>query len=172
MARMQWRLVAEIVKSHGRSGEVVATPVAGLPPLLYVGLHVACVPPQLRRNRFHTIVHTSSEGAGQLIGLSDVDNISEAQELVGCSLLAPVYELPKDLPPSFDELLERQVIDRRYGDLGVITHILEGPANNVWVVQKANKEVLVPAVDTFIKELPTQGPIVVELPSGLVEERR
>ena len=168
MARKHWRLVAGITKTHGKSGEVVATPVAGLPPLLYAGMHVACVPPVLKRDRFHRIDHVTNAGSGQLILLSDVTSISDAQVLVGHYLLAPVKELPDDLGPALDELVGRQVADHAYGELGRICEIMIGPANDVWVVRQGNKEVLIPAIDEFIDELPTQGVIHVHLPDGLV----
>ncbi len=168
MARKHWRLVAGITKTHGKGGEVVATPVAGLPPLLYAGMHVACVPPVLKRDRFHRIHHVTNAGSGQLISLSDVTSISDAQALVGHCLLALVEELPDDLGPTLDELLGRHVADRRYGELGHISEIMVGPANDVWVVRQGNKEVLIPAIDEFIDALPAQGVIHVHLPDGLV----
>ncbi len=168
MARKHWRLVAGITKTHGKGGEVVAAPVAGLPPLLYDGMHVACVPPVLKRDRFHRINHVTNAGSGQLISLSDVTSISDAQALVGHSLLASVEELPADLGPALDELMGRQVMDRTYGELGRISEIMVGPANDVWVVRQGNKEVLIPAIDEFIDELPAQGVIRVNLPDGLV----
>ena len=44
-----------------------------------------------------------------------------------------------------------------------------GPANDVWVIDGPFGEVLVPVVDEVVVEVPDAGPIIVSVPSGLVD---
>ena len=62
----------------------------------------------------------------------------------------------------------REVRDTEHGSLGEITEVLVGPTQNVWVIEGPFGQVLMPAVDEFIKEAPVEGPITVSIPQGLL----
>ncbi len=171
MQRRRWRLVARVVKTHGKKGEVVVTPVHGLPALLSEGMQVACVPPLLSRDRFHRVTGVQTEGgAGELVSLTGVSDLNDARGLVGASILVPADELPDEVELKGPEAwIGRIVHDRRSGDLGEINEVMVGRGNDVWVVDGPYGEVLVPVVDEFIVDAPEDGPIEVDLPDGLVE---
>lgn len=159
------------MKSHGTKGEVVTVPVNGLPLLLHEGLEVAIVPPPLRGSRWHTVRRVSAGGSGQLAALSGVRDLAGARDLVGSTLLARETDLPEDLllhdPVSLVGLAVR---DARLGELGLIEEVMQGPANDVWVVRGESGEVLVPVVDEVvlgIVEEADEDVIEVELPRGL-----
>lgn len=46
-----YRVIARVVKAHGKKGEVVTVPVHGLPSLMHEGLSVCVVPPRLKGPR-------------------------------------------------------------------------------------------------------------------------
>ena len=171
MQRRRWRLVARVVKTHGRKGEVVVTPVHGLPALLSEGMQVACVPPQLSRDRFHTVIDVETGGgSGELVSLSGVNDLNGARALVGSSVLAPEDELPDEVRIEGPETwIGRTVSDRRLGSLGEIVEVMVGRASDVWAVAGPYGEVLVPVVGEFIVGVPEDGDIEVDLPDGLVE---
>lgn len=162
--RERYRVIARVEKPHGRRGEVVTVPVHGLPSLVREGLTVAVVPPQLKGSRWHTVESVEEDArAGQLVGLSGVDKIGEAEELVGRYLLARREDLPDDLElRDAARLVGRRVADEATGLAGVIDEVMVGPANDVWVVLTDDGgEVLLPVIASVVGEVPEEGPIVV-----------
>jgi 16S rRNA processing protein RimM len=160
-----------VEKPHGKRGEVVTVPVHGLPLMLHEGMRIACVPPLLKRDRWHEVnAVTSGGGTGALVELSGVSCIADAEELVGCTILADVADLPEGYEMhDLDALLGRSVTDEVYGDLGEITEILVGQVHDVWVIEGRFGEVLIPAVPEIVEELPLEGAILVRVPVGTVD---
>lgn len=149
----------------------MAVPVHGLPLVLHEGLDVTVVPPRLKGPRQRMVVSCSGDEAGQLVRLSGVDDLGAASELVGRTLLVAEGDLPEwfalhDVPT----LIGREVRDERLGDLGTIGEVMRGPANDVWVVEGPLGEVMVPVVEAYVVELPSDGDIVVSLPASLVPD--
>ena len=149
----------------------MTVPVHGLPSLVREGLEVACVPPALRGSRWHRVESVSADDrAGALVRLSGVDALDAAEELVGKTLLARVSDLPADLALHDPQrLLGRAVTDATLGELGTISEVMCGPANDVWAVEGTFGEVLLPVVDAVVSEVPDEGPIPVRVPAGLVD---
>lgn len=144
-------------------------PAAGLPLLLVCGLRVAAVPPALYGNRWHEVQTVRTDGAKQLVALSAVSSLGQAHELVKCWLLASEADLPTNLAwHDASRLVGREVADERLGALGHIEEVLEGPANDVWVVRGPYGEVLLPAVPEIVCDLPDVGPVCVVAPHGLI----
>lgn len=165
-----YRSIARIVKTHGRKGEVVAVPADGLPPLLEEGLTVAVVPPALKGRRSLAVREASGTGAGQLVSFEGVSDIGAAQKLVGKHLLAAVDDLPDDFARmDLTQIVGREVMDTRLGLIGEVTEVLVGPTQDVYVIEGPFGEVMVPAVDAFIADVPTEGAIVCTLPDSMVK---
>ena len=62
----------------------------------------------------------------------------------------------------------RLVVDERLGELGRITEVMSGPANDVWVVDGERGETLIPVVEEMIVDFePGDSPIGVSIPAGL-----
>jgi 16S rRNA processing protein RimM len=163
-----------VEKPHGKRGEVVTVPVHGLPLMLHEGMTVACVPPALKRDRWHEVTGvTSGGGTGALVELAGVSSIADAEELAGCTILANVEDLPEGYEiHDLDALLGRSVSDEEHGHLGSISEILVGQVHDVWVIEGPYGEVLVPAVPEIVKELPAEGEILVDVPKGTIEAER
>ena len=172
--KARYRCIARVEKSHGRRGEVVTVPVHGLPSLVREGLEVAVVPPRLKGSRWHTVTCVSHDSrAGSLTALSGVCSLADAEPLVGRFLLAREEDLPHDLAlHDRGRLVGREVLDECSGRSGVISEILTGPANDVWVLRDSSFEVLVPVVDEVVCDVPQTGPITVRVPRGLEWEER
>lgn len=166
-----YKNIARVARPHGKAGEVVVQPVRGLPLLLREGLTVALTPPALKRDRFCTVETVNDAGGEVLVRFSGITCISDAEGVTGCWVLARADEL--DLGPldaAADELIGRTVIDARYGELGIITEIMETPANDVWVVDGgAYGEVLLPVIEQVVAELPADGPLAVTVMDGLID---
>jgi len=147
----------------------VTVPVHGLPSVMRVGMCVAIVPPALKGNRWHMVTSVSEGGSsGQLVSLSGVDSIGDAEGIVGKSVLALVDQLPADIAlHDAEALLGREAWDERLGRLGTITEIMTGPANDVWVISGPRGEVLVPVVPPVVTSVPEDGPITISVPAGM-----
>lgn len=147
----------------------MTVPVHGLPPLLTPGMVVAVVPPALKGDRWHEVLSVGEGPNGQLVAFSDISSIADADQIVGCTVLADVAQLPQDLAlHDVDALLGRDVTDEAYGPLGTIDEVLVGAAHDVWVIHGPYGEVLVPVVDAFVSSVDTSGPIRVRVPAGTV----
>lgn len=165
----RYRAIARVTKAHGRRGEVVTVPVHGLPPLLHDGLEVSIVPPALKGPRSRVVNSVSGDEGGMLVSLSGVDDLNSAERLVGRTLLAPWDDLPDGFElHDADALVGREVHDVRLGDLGHVTEVMRGPANDVWVVEGPHGEVLLPVIDEVVSSVPPAGAIQVSAPQGLI----
>ena len=112
---------------------------------------------------------TSGGNSGQLVSLSGCTDLGGAEELAGSIVLARVEDLPHDyLLSDRDALVGRTVVDEEHGELGSISEVLTGAANDVWVVEGPYGEVLVPVVDEFVVSCEQTGPLRVRVPQGTV----
>lgn len=168
--RKHWRAIAQIVKTHGKRGEVVTVPVHGLPSLIAEGMTVVPVPPALKGSRKFSVISVESDDReGSLVTFEGVATISDAEALVGKTLLVEEDCLPENFSlVNASLLIGREVIDVEHGSLGEITEVLVGPTQNVWVIDGSFGQVMMPAVDEFIVEAPVEGPITVSIPQGLL----
>ena len=152
----------------------MTVPVHGLPSLVREGQMVAVVPPELTGERWHKVTSCSQDNrAGTLVGLSDVSNLDGAESLVGRYLLARRADLPDDLElHDAAALIGREVTDCSLGLSGVLTEVMCGPANDVWVIVATlacnDFELLLPVIDSVVSVVPDEGPINVNA-SGFVD---
>jgi 16S rRNA processing protein RimM len=133
-------------------------------------MEVALVPPELREQRFHTVqaVHEGPNGA--LVSFSAVHGLDAASALVGRSVLVRQENLPRDFALLDREgLLGREVVDGRLGALGRVCEVFVGPTQDVWVLEGAQGSVQVPIVREFVRAMPEEGPLELELPEGMLE---
>lgn len=148
----------------------MTVPVHSLPSLIAEGMIVVPVPPALKGPRKFSVISVESDDReGSLVTFEDVITISDAEELVGKTLLVEEDCLPENFGLVNTSLLVgREVRDTEYGSLGEITEVLVGPTQNVWVIEGSYGQIMMPAVDEFIHEAPVEGPITVSIPQGLL----
>ncbi|OUP08253.1 PRC-barrel domain-containing protein [Collinsella sp. An2] len=168
---VRYRNIARVVRTHGRRGEVVAEALRGLPFVVRTGLEVALTPPALKRDRFMTVESVRDQGDQFVVAFAGIDSLTAAVDIVGCYLLAREDDLDLGaLEVSLDRLRGREVIDERFGSLGVLSDIMETPANDVWVVEGGPYgEVLIPVIDDAIDAIPDDGPLPVHIMDGLID---
>ena len=148
----------------------MTVPVHSLPSLIADGMTAVPVPPALKGPRKFLVVSVESDDReGSLVTFEDVTTISDAEELVGKTLLVEEDCLPENFGlVNVSLLVGREVLDIEHGSLGEISEALTGPTQNVWVLEGPLGQVMMPAVDEFIKESPAEGPITVSIPQGLL----
>ena len=144
--------------------------VHSLPSLIAEGMTVVPVPPALKGSRKFSVISVESDDReGSLVTFEGVATISDAEELVGKTLLVEEDCLPENFAlVNASLLVGREVRDTEHGSLGEITEVLVGPTQNVWVIDGSFGQVMMPAVDEFIVEAPVEGPITVSIPQGLL----
>jgi len=107
-----------------------------------------------------------------LVQLSDVDNVEEAEALVGSDLYLPLSFLPPLTGKKFyfHEVIGFEVHDTNLGLLGVVKEVLAHTGQPVLVVKKGEREILIPAVDEFIVEINRKKRrIAMQVPEGLTD---
>ena len=164
-----YKAVARVVKAHGNKGKVVVAARDGLPFVLREGMRVACVPPEAKRDRFHVVESVEQGASGALVGLSGSRGRDDAEHLAGKVVLVRAADLPAgfelhDAP----SLVGREVADASLGFSATRAEVMQGPANDVWVLDCDGREVLVPVIDEVVSEVPEKGPIPIRLPDGII----
>ena len=169
--RTAYKNIARVVRPHGTKGEVLVAPLRGLPLLLTESMRVHLTPPALKRERISTVESVSVAPEGARVRFSCAHDLDEAEDIVGCYVLASCDDFELDrLDAAVADLLGRPVVDERFGDLGVIAEVMETPANDVWVLDGSpHGEVLVPVIDDVIVDLPDEGIITVRIMDGLLD---
>lgn len=166
--RERYRVIARVEKPHGRFGEVVTQSVHGLPLLVREGLEVAVVPPELKGERWGRVLEVQADDrSGALVRLEGICELADAEALAGRFLLAREADLPADLALHDAERLCGREVAAQDGSTGTIAEVMQGPANDVWVVRGEKGELLIPVIDSVVSEVAPTGPIQVVLPAGL-----
>lgn len=128
-------------------------------------LHAAGAVRSVRHARLHRGV--------LLLELEGIDTKEQAEALRGALLEVPEAELAALPEGSYYrfQIVGLAVVDLAGQALGRVEEILETGANDVYVVRSDEGELLVPAIDSVIKQVDVAGGrVVVELLPGL--ERR
>ncbi len=161
----QYLEVGKVTNVHGLMGEVRVQPWADSPDFLcqFKTLYVdkAHWPIRVERARVHkNMVILKLEGVTDVNGALAMRN-------------AVLYIDRKDanLPEGsffLADLMNMEVRDTQGKVLGKIADVLTLPANNVYVVRGGEREIMIPAVDQFVKEVNVdEGYMTVALIEGM-----
>lgn len=129
-----------------------------------------------RETRVETMhIEGSREDAKhRLLKLQEVPDRNAAEALVGYSLFITDNQM---LPPPegmhyIHELIGCTIIDEETGDSrGIVKDVMLLPANDVYVVDYKGREILIPAVPDFIRNVDTvKKEIIVKPVPGLYED--
>lgn len=149
--REQYLEVGKVTNVHGLMGEVRVQPWADSPDFLcrFKTLYVDKThwPIEVERARVHkNMVIIKFHGVTDVNGALAMRNAilyidrKDANLPKGSFFLADLYGL--------------EVRDEATGEvLGKVADILTPPANNVYVVRGGKREIMIPAVDQFVKEI-------------------
>jgi 16S rRNA processing protein RimM len=115
--------------------------------------------------------HARRAGASYIVEFEDVTSPEEARMMRGALLQVP-HELPAQEGDAWYEcdLIGMTVADDAGQELGCLEAIWETPAHPVFVVRKAGREALIPAVKEFVRSVDVaHGRMTVRTIEGLVE---
>jgi len=145
--------VGRIVKTQGIKGEVrLFASGEGGGGAFPKGTIVYLEDPQGTRKRQVTVASSRVRHPFTILGFQEIQRIEEAQEWIGCSAFI-VKESLAALPPDefyAYQLLGLQVKTDQGVPLGVLEEIIPTGSNDVFVVRKDGREVLLPATDEVV----------------------
>jgi len=162
-------------KVHGKQGELIAKLDVDNPDK-YNKLESVLI--RLNKNDnslipfFITHAQVLNNGTVKL-KIDDINDVVQAELLVGKELFLPLTKLPKLTGNKFyyHEVIGFQVIDAVKGTIGEIFNVLEFPQQAVLEIKNAQeKEILIPITDQIIKTVNrAEKTIEVDAPEGLID---
>ncbi len=159
--------VGRVVRPHGLRGELLMQVLTDFPDRLqsvdtvFLG----------ETHRPHKVESARRHGQDMLLNLAEIDG-REAAEAVRGQWVSIQLADAADLPPGryyYYQIEGLNVFTEEGEALGRVVEILETGANDVYVVRSDEREILLPAIDTVIREIDLEGGrMVVHLLEGLV----
>lgn len=166
---MERIIIGKITSPHGIKGEVKVLPLTDYPDRFYRTKSVWVD----SKKGYLTVESIRKQMEMFLIKFQGVDVRSDAEKLNN-SFLTIDHDQAIDLPPGHFfrfQIIGLNVYDVQGTYLGELTEIMETGANDVYVVQRADKkELLIPALKAVVREIDiTNKRMTVDLPAGLEE---
>lgn len=150
-----WMSIAYLAKPKNLNGGLVARGASGLPFVLHPGLTLAVVPPQLDAPRTLTVSEVTERAENEaLVFFDEVSDLSSAELLAGCELLAREEDIDASVLEEAEALPAWEgwsVHDERAGYVGEVVEVAERATQPLLTVRRAEGgEALIPLVDEFI----------------------
>jgi 16S rRNA processing protein RimM len=162
--------VGKIIKVHGVQGHVKAIPYSGFPDRF---THLKTVYIDTEEGMCGFILEdVQLQNEVSLLKLRGIESRETAAALVKKDLWVP-EEQQIELPEGeyfIHDLIGLAVFDTEGEYIGNLEEILLNAGNNVYVVRENQREVLIPAVPEFVKEINLQQKkVIVQLIEGMLE---
>lgn len=170
-----WMSIAYLAKPKNLNGGLVARGASGLPFVLYRGLTLAVVPPQLDAPRTLTVREATERAENEaLVFFDEINDLNGAERLAGCELLAREADIDAELLQTADDLPDWEgwsVRDAAAGPVGEVVEVAERASQPLLTVRRPDGgEALIPLVDEFIDAVDEDARrIDVVLPAGLLD---
>ncbi|MEL6820213.1 MAG: ribosome maturation factor RimM [Calditrichota bacterium] len=162
--------VGKIAQAHGMGGWLKVVPYSGIPQRFEV-LRTLYVDTDYGFQGY-IVEDVNVQQKDVLLKLRNVDSRDDAQKLGKHDLLVPTdqaIELPENSYFVHD-LIGIKVQNEAGEEIGHVSEVLTNSGNDIYVVKKEQQEVLIPAVEAFIKSVDVlQGCMVVELIDGMLD---
>jgi 16S rRNA processing protein RimM len=145
--------VGRIVKTQGIKGQVrLFASGEGGGGAFPKGTIVYLKDPQGTRKRQVTVASFQVRHPFTILSFQEIQRIEEAQEWVGCSAFIAKESLAALPPDEFYayQLLGLQVKTDQGAPLGVLEEIIPTGSNDVFVIRKDGREILLPATDEVV----------------------
>jgi len=164
-------LIGKIQGTHGVRGQLRVIPFAGSASSL-LALKTVQVKVASGATETFPVAKAQLHSNRVILTLKPFDNINQVLHLVGGEILAQREQLP-DLEEDeyyWTDLLGLTVSTEEGEELGELVDIIETGSNDVYVVAKEGREVLIPALEDVVVAVDlAAGTMTVALPEGLLE---
>lgn len=164
-------MVATVRRPHGLKGEVLVDVQSDVPGRLAPGDRIEVVSSEGERS-VAKVGERRQHPRGTLVRLEGVDDRTQADLLRGARFEVRRQETPPAPDGSYYyfELVGCRCVDRRRGELGRVTGVVEDGGGLILEISDGQQEVLIPFVRDYVRNLDVvDGRIELELPEGLVE---
>lgn len=163
-------VVGKLRRPHGLQGELLMEVITDFPERLQPGVVVYIGQEYLP----HTIRSCRAHGTALLLAFTAYHTPEEAGALRNQLVFVRAADRPP-LPPGeyyHHQLIGLQVRDEQDQVIGVVTAVLDYPANDVYVVRTPlGKEILLPGVSEFIRLVDLEQKILrIHVIPGLLDE--
>jgi len=163
--------LGKIVRKYSFKGELLIK-LDTDEPELYENLDALFV--DLRNNLVPFFIESSQLHKSDLLRVKfeDVDTEADADALIKSDIYLPLEFLPKleDDKFYFHEIIGFKVIDKNFGEVGVIKSVNDTTAQALFEIDRDGIEILIPMNDEFIVKVDkTKKEIKVDTPEGLIE---
>ncbi len=117
------------------------------------------------------IENLKGDGRQVVIKLEDISSPEEARLLTGKEIWLRNEDLQQaGAKQEESDFTGFTVMDKQVGEIGKILETIEYPQQLMAVIQKDDKEILIPLVDAFIVDIETKRQLItVDLPEGLLD---
>ena len=170
MKRSSFRAIGKIISYWGTKGFLKVYALTFSPERFY-NLSGVFLSSEKDRQFYKIQEVRPYKGNVWLFKLEDIDTITDAEKVKGFYLEVPeeeVITLPKDTY-FVDDLIGLEVFSLEGEYIGTLENIIEGLASDIYVVKRGEKEVLIPAVKEFVREIDLgKGKILIKIIEGLV----
>lgn len=153
-------VIGLLKRAHGVGGEVAVQPVSDMPERFKVLEHVLVRHGSTTREV--AVEGVRRKGGSVLLKLDGVDDRTAAGALMGAEIGVSrndVYPIPEGTYYVFD-LIGCKVVGEGGRDIGLIDDVWKTPANDVFAVKTASGEVLIPVVQSVVKEIDLRRKVV------------
>ena len=121
----------------------------------------------------YEVLEIRPQGRAAVLFLAGITHRSQAEALAGCDLFIDKAMLPALAEGTYywADLIGLEVVSVDGRRLGRLESIFETGSNDVYVVKRTNKEILVPALKSVVKAVDLKARrMEVDLPEGLEQE--
>jgi 16S rRNA processing protein RimM len=118
----------------------------------------------------YALINFQVKGKCFYLDMAGVEDINQAEALVGCSVLVPADKmgaLPED-EYYWQQLIGMEVLDEAGSPIGTLAEIFPTGSNDVFVCRGGAREILLPAIADVVLTVDLKKKImIVRLPEGL-----
>lgn len=162
--------LGKITKTHGFKGNLI--------------VHLETDEPELYKNLESVFIETNGMlvpfffefaqpySQGKLLVKFEDTTPEEAERLINRPLYLPLETLPELEGTDFyyHEITGFKMIDSQHGEIGEIQSVNDSGAQALFEIKSGEKEILIPVVDEWIKEINRKERCVkIETPEGLID---
>lgn len=125
------------------------------------------------RARIHRMQHVRLTRQAVVVKLSEVDSRSQAEEYRDHYVFVDEEDSPGPEPGSYyvHEVVGLEVVDEQGRRLGTVADVQKFPAQDLWIVERDNRQYMIPAVREFIRSVELDRRRIIVRPiEGLIDE--
>ncbi|MBN2566040.1 MAG: 16S rRNA processing protein RimM [Candidatus Eisenbacteria bacterium] len=165
----EWIEAGFVIRPHGVRGEVIAEFANDLGGLIVEALPLRLTNAAGAERRLE-IERARDHKGRKIVKFGDVETVEQAEALRGCSIWMTRTQIgPLTEGRWFvQDILGINVCTEEGESLGTLAEVMHMPANDVYVVRGAGREILLPVIDQVILGVDLEaGRMVVRLMEGM-----